>query len=165
MQSGKNMSESVRAGGCLCGDVRFEVHGEPMIVHACHCTNCQRRTGSPFAVNLWIESDRVKLLSGELDARQAPGGEDNEPSESWCCANCGTFLWTHYGAASSKSRFVRAGTLDDPATITPDVHIFVRSKLPWVTIPDDVPSHDEFYDLKTTWSDSSRKRLRELMTE
>jgi len=57
---------------------------------------------------------------------------------------------------------VRAGTLDDPSAFAPDVHIFTRSKQPWVTIPDDVPSFEIFYDLRETWSADSLKRLGEM---
>ena len=159
------MSESNHAGGCLCGAVRYEIHGAPMIVHACHCNNCRRRTGGPFAVNLWIEADRIRLLSGAPESRQAPGLEIDSPSESWFCPSCGTCLWTRFHAAPAGSRFVRAGTLDDPAAFPPDVHIFTRFKLPWVTIPAGAPAFDEFYQLKTTWPAASRARLRNLLTE
>ena len=136
-----------------------------MFVHACHCTTCQRRTGSAFAVNLWIESERVRVLHGDLRTRAAPGVRTDAPSESWFCDSCGTCLWTRFHAAPEKSRFVRAGALDEPAAFAPDVHIFTASKQPWVVIPDDVPAFAAFYDLKSTWPDASRKRLRALMSD
>lgn len=159
------VNEAVHAGGCLCGAVRFEIQGAPMIVHACHCSVCQRRTGGAFAVNLWIESDHITLLQGEPESRSAPGIKTDAPSESWFCGVCGTCLWTHFHAAPAKSRFVRAGTLDNPADFPPDVHIFTASKQPWVSIPDDVPAFAGFYDLKSTWPDASRKRLRALLSD
>jgi hypothetical protein len=158
------VSEAVHSGGCLCGAVRFEIHGAPMIVHACHCTVCQRRTGSAFAVNLWIESDQISLLQGDLESRTAPGIKTDSPSESWFCQSCGTCLWAWYHASPANSRFVRAGTLDEPAAFSPDVHIFTSTKQPWVLIPENVPAFEAFYDLKSTWSDASRKRLRALMS-
>jgi hypothetical protein len=136
-----------------------------MIVHACHCTICRRRTGSAFAVNLWIERERVHLLKGELNSCRTPGIEGNEASESWSCSNCSTTLWTQYGDSSAVSWFVRAGTLDEPGQFPPDVHIFTRSKLPWVTIPDNAAAHDDLFVLKTTWPAECRKRLRALMTK
>jgi len=161
---GTTVSDQVHEGGCLCGAVRFQVLGAPMIVHACHCTVCQRRTGSAFAVNLWIESDNINLLQGELESRTAPGIKADSPSESWYCPGCGTCLWTHFAASPARSRFVRAGTLDNPAAFAPDVHIFTSTKQPWVTIPDKVPAFEAFYDLKSTWPEASRKRLRALMS-
>ncbi len=155
-------SDSVEAGGCSCGSVRYEIHGEPMIVHACHCTNCQCRSGSAFAVSLWIERDSVVLQSGELIERPAPAGESGKSYDSWSCSDCGTAVWGYFHKSPPGSLFVRAGTLDDPSAFAPDVHIFTRSKQPWVTIPDDVPSFDAFYDLRETWSVDSLKRLGEI---
>jgi hypothetical protein len=56
-------------------------------------------------------------------------------------------------------RFVRAGTLDDPASVEPDVHIFTRSKLPWVTLPEGTPAFGVFYDMDELWSPASLERL------
>jgi hypothetical protein len=58
--------------------------------------------------------------------------------------------------------FVRAGTLDEPAGVSPDVHIFTRSKLPWVALPDGVPAFDVFYDTEALWPAESLDRLRAL---
>ena len=156
-------SNSVQAGGCICGAVRYEIHGEPMIVHACHCTNCQRRSGSAFAVSIWIENSNLVLQSGEMRVQNAAGGESGKPHDSWSCADCGTTVWGYFHKSPEGSRFVRAGTLDDPSAFAPDVHIFTRSKQPWVTIPDGVPSFEAFYDLRETWSADSLRRLGEMM--
>lgn len=158
-------SDSTQAGGCRCGAVRYEIHGEPMIVHACHCTDCQCRSGSAFAVSLWIERDNVVLQSGDLIKWAAPAGESGQPFDSWSCSECGTALWGYFHKSPQGSRFVRAGTLDDPSAFAPDVHIFTRSKQPWVTIPDDVPSFEAFYDLRETWSAGSLKRLGEMRAD
>jgi hypothetical protein len=133
-----------------------------MIVHACHCTDCQCRSGSAFAVSLWIERDSVVLQSGKLVKRPAPAGESGKPYDSWSCSDCGTAVWGYFHKSPPGSLFVRAGTMDDPSAFVPDVHIFTRSKQTWVTIPDDVPSFEAFYDLKETWSADSLKRLGEM---
>jgi hypothetical protein len=59
--------------------------------------------------------------------------------------------------------FVRGGTLDQPSGIAPDVHIFTRSKLPWVTLPDSVPAFEVYYDSKALWPAASLERLRAIM--
>jgi len=158
-------SDSIQEGGCMCGAVRYEIHGEPMIVHACHCTNCQRRSGSAFGINLWIECDKVVLQSGELRQQETPGGESGKPYDSWSCSDCGTALWGYFHRSPQGSRFVCAGTLDDPSAFAPDVHIYTRSKQPWVTIPDGVPSFEAFYDLRETWSADSLRRFDEMMAD
>jgi hypothetical protein len=61
-------------------------------------------------------------------------------------------------------RFVRGGTLDDPSLARPDVHIFTRSKLPWVTIPEAVPAFGVYYDTKTQWPSASLERLSAVMS-
>lgn len=133
-----------------------------MIVHACHCTRCQQRTGCPMAVNLWIEQSRIKIL-GDEPAKQGESVDENgNASSAWGCAKCGTSVWTIYHAAVPGAVFLRAGLLENPSAFPPDVHIFTRSKQPWMSIPDDVPSFETYYDFKTTWSKESMQRFRAL---
>jgi hypothetical protein len=65
-------------------------------------------------------------------------------------------MWSEYGGIAL--RFVRVGTLDDPAAIPPGVHIYVRSKLPWVTLPEGVPGFEAYYDSQKLWPAVSLKR-------
>ena len=65
---------------------------------------------------------------------------------------------------SPEVRFVRGGTLDDPAGVVPDVHIYTRSKVPWVTLPESVPAFEEYYDTKELWPAASLERLKAVMT-
>ena len=151
---------SITEGGCACGACRFELQGTPMITHACHCTDCRRLTGAPFAVNLWIEADNVVLKSGELRSVMLKGGESGQPCEVWFCDACGTSLWSRYHVAPGNFRWVRGGALDDPSSFAPDVHVWTRSKMPFVTLPDDVPVYEQFYELKDVWTVESLGRLR-----
>ena len=146
-------------GGCSCGEVRYRLTSEPLFVHCCHCLNCQQQTGSAFVINILIEADRVELLGGDPQAVSVPrsGGKKQE---IWRCASCQVALYSRY--TSPLVRFVRAGTLDDPSAVTPDVHIFTRSKLPWVSLPEDVPSFDVYYDTQKLWPAASLERLDEL---
>jgi hypothetical protein len=75
------------------------------------------------------------------------------------CATCGTYLWSRYHGAPGDFLFVRAGTLDHPDAVSPDVHIFTRSKLPWLDLPTDVPAFDSFYQLDRVWSPESLQRF------
>ena len=72
---------------------------------------------------------------------------------------CKAAVWSDYGRRPGV-RFVRLGTLDDPTALSPDVHIFTRSKLPWVRLPDDVPSFEVYYKTKELWPAESLERLR-----
>ena len=145
-----------REGGCACGAVRYRLASEPLFVHCCHCLNCQRQTGSAFVINLLIETDRVGLLAGEPQPVDAPR-DDGSAQRIFRCPSCQVAVFSEYGWP--EVRFVRGGTLDDPSAVRPDVHIFTRSKLPWVTLPDDTPAFDVYYDSRTLWPAASLERL------
>jgi hypothetical protein len=131
-----------------------------MFVHCCHCRDCQRQTGSAFVLNALIETSRVTVLQGDM-ARSPMPTDSGRPHGVDRCKVCGTAVWSEYGGLA-KLRFVRVGTLDDPSALTPDVHIYVRSKLPWVALPTDVPAFDGYYDSKALWPAASLERRRAL---
>jgi hypothetical protein len=145
-----------REGGCACGAVRYRLASAPLFVHCCHCLNCQRQTGSAFVVNLLIEADRVEVLEGAPEVDDLPR-DDGPPQRVFRCPACRIALFSEY--SSPKVRFVRAGTLDDPRGIAPDVHIFTRSKVDWVVLPPDVPAFEVYYDVHELWPADSRRRL------
>jgi len=128
-----------------------------MFVNCCHCSDCQRQVGSAFVINAIIEEDRIELQSGEIAPTTMPT-DSGRPHDVYRCAACGTTLWSDYGRR--PFRFVRATTLDDRAALKPDAHIFTRSKLPWVQLPDDQPAFDVFYDLESQWTPEARARRR-----
>jgi hypothetical protein len=146
-------------GGCACGEVRYRLTSEPLFVHCCHCLNCQRQTGSAFVINLLIEADRVELLAGDPQSVSVPrsGGKTQK---IWRCPTCQVAVYSEY--TSPRVRFVRGGTLDDPRAVTPDVHIFTRSKVDWVTLPDGVPAFNVYYDTEKLWPAASLERLEAL---
>jgi len=132
-----------------------------MFVHCCHCRDCQRQTGSAFVLNALIETDRVEVLSGEPIPFAMP--TDSGLSHFiYRCSACGTAVWSEYGGRKAL-RFVRVGTLDDPAALPPDVHIYVRSKLPWVALPEGVPAFAAYYDSKKLWPAASLARRRAIL--
>jgi hypothetical protein len=143
-------------GGCACGQVRYRLRSAPMFTNCCHCKDCQRQSGGAFAINALIESDRVDLLKGETVETNLPT-ESGRPHLVHRCGACGITLWSHYGGRRAVS-FVRAGTLDDPAAIEPDAHIFTRSKLPWVRLPDGAPAFEVYYDAGKLWPAEALKR-------
>jgi hypothetical protein len=147
-------------GGCACGAVRYALTSDPLFVHCCHCLNCQRQTGSAFVINVLIEADRVELLAGEPVPVDVP--RERGEQRIYRCPTCQVALFSLY--TRPQVRFVRAGTLDDPSSVSPDVHIFTRSKLPWVTLPESVPAFEVFYDLDALWPAASIERLRALAT-
>jgi hypothetical protein len=144
-----------REGGCSCGAVRYRLASEPLFVHCCHCLNCQRQTGSAFVINLLIETDRVELVTGDPQPVDVPR-DDGSSQRIFRCPGCQVAVFSEY--TRPEFRFVRAGTLDDPSSVRPDVHIFTRSKVPWVTLPDSVPAFEIYYDTKELWPAESLAR-------
>jgi hypothetical protein len=157
------------SGSCACGAVRYRLADQPMFVHCCHCKDCQRQTGSAFVLNALIEADRVQVLQGE--PREDPQPTDSgRPHVIHRCAECGTALWSNYGGRR-EIRFVRIGTLDEPSALPPDVHIYTRSKQPWVALPGDVPGattgqpaqvFEAYYDSSKLWPPESIARRKSI---
>lgn len=146
-------------GGCRCGAVRYRLMSSPLIVHCCHCTSCQAESGTAFAVNAMIEAERVVLLSGALEPVLTPS-DSGMGQQIWRCAACRIAVWSNYGGTSDVRRFVRVGTLDHPAALPPDIHIFTRSKLPWVILPTHVRAVPVYYERDAVWPPDKLARLR-----
>jgi len=147
-------------GGCDCRAVRYRMRSRPMFVHCCHCRWCQRETGSAFAINALIETDRVEV-TGEVDRVDTPScsGQGQLIAR---CPRCRVALWSHYAGAGTRLSFVRVGTLDDPDALPPDIHIFTSTKQPWVILPPDKPAVAEYYKSAEHWPAESLARRRAL---
>ena len=145
------------AGGCTCRYVRYEMRTKPLFVNCCHCTWCQRETGSAFAINAMIEADRVRVTEGEVDLVNTPSNS-GKGQKIARCPNCHVALWSNYAGAGDAVRFVRVGTLDDPTACPPDIHIFTSTKQPWVVLPEGTPAVEEYYDRKKYWPAESLER-------
>ena len=142
-------------GGCACGAVRYRLTSEPLFVHCCHCLSCQRQTGSAFVINLLIERDRVEVVGEPVtfDVARDSGGTQ----KVYRCPDCQTAVFSEY--TSPDIWFVRGGTLDEPRGVQPGVHIFTRSKVSWVTLPDGVPAVEVYYDVDELWPPESLRRI------
>ena len=151
-------------GGCACRAIRYKLTASPMIVHACHCRDCQRITGSAFVINIWIEKKFVEAGPVVPKSFRLTGGSGKH-HDVFFCGICATYLWSRYQGAPGSALFVRAGTLDTPEAVKPDVHIFTRSKVPWLDLPVDVPAFKSFYKIEEIWSAESKERLRRSISE
>lgn len=152
----------VHEGGCACDQVRYQMESQPLIVHCCHCSWCQRQNGSAFAVNALIEADRVRLLQGDVVDVEvpSPSGANQKISR---CPKCQVAVWSYYlvfsGGLGNLVRFIRVGTLDEPERMPPDVHIFTSSKQPWVELPPNALAFPDYYVARDVWSEESLSRL------
>lgn len=131
------MTEFPQSGGCQCRAVRYEITGKPVTVYACHCSECQKQSGSAFAMAAVIPKDRFHITDGQpkmFVRRTSP----TKTMECWFCPDCGTRLYHVPGGAAYPNRNIKPGTLDDASWLVPTTHFWVRSAQKWVVIPEDV---------------------------
>lgn len=151
------------AGSCFCGAVKYRLLADPLFVHCCHCTDCQKQTGGAFAINALIERNRVEVASGSAEPVPVPVPTDSgRPHHIHRCPTCQTAVWSDYGGRGLLA-FIRVSTLDRPHGIVPDVHIYTRSKVAWVALPPGARAFEAFYDRKTEWPADSLARLDALL--
>jgi hypothetical protein len=121
-----------QTGGCLCGAIRYEIAEEPQLVYTCHCVACQRLTGGAFAIGIRVSEQAFRLLGVEPRRlqRKADSGRINT---RLVCPECGSCV-----CSAPRDGVVRvlAGTLDDTSWVRPTVHVWTRSKQPWITLPE-----------------------------
>lgn len=121
--------DAPREGGCRCGRVRFRISAPPLLTMACHCTGCQRMTGSAFSLSEAIPSDGFAVTTGEPTIGGLHGA-----TRHYFCAHCMSWLFTH---PEGMDWFVnvRATMLDDARDFVPFLETMTSEKLPWVTTP------------------------------
>ena len=146
----------VLTGGCTCRAIRYHLTARPMFVHCCHCRWCQRETGSAFALNALIESERIGLDAAEPELVDTPSNSGTGQLIRRC-PTCRVALWSHYGRVTTVA-FVRVGALDNPDLCPPDIHIFTMSKQPWVVLPAGARAVAEYYDPTQVWPPESLAR-------
>jgi hypothetical protein len=117
-------------GGCPCRAIRYQITSFPLLLYTCNCTDCQRASGSAFALNMPVRARDFHILQGE-----PKGWRHTSPTGvaviSWFCGDCGGRL---YGDRAAREAIVnlRAGTLDDTTWLVPIAHMYTRSAQPWV---------------------------------
>ena len=122
------MRHKERTASCSCGQLRFMVVGEPALTWICHCTNCQRRTGSTHGATTWFLHDQIKGRSGEFKVfERAPG----QGAQSEFCGDCGTTVsWVNPSMPHAKG--FATGCFGDPELPPPKLEFFTRSRHRWL---------------------------------
>ena len=149
-------------GGCDCKSVRYRMESTPLFVHCCHCRWCQRESGASFALNALIEADRVTNLGVEPEVVNTPS-ESGLGQKIARCPKCRIAVWSNYAGSGPLVKFIRVGTLDNPDVLPPDIHIFTRSKQPWVMLPAGVPSVPQYYEREQYWPRESLARRQKIL--
>jgi len=127
-------------GRCFCGSAQYRVAEEPLVVYACHCTDCQKRSGSAFGLSMWVRRGALEITRGEARA-DAPLTADGRPRPGRVCPLCSTRLWSEPPHRPGLA-VLRPGTLDDTSWIRPMAHLWTRSAQRWFTFPEGVPRYE-----------------------
>ena len=150
-------------GSCTCGAVTYKMTHSSIFTHCCHCTWCQRETGSAFALNAMIETENLQV-SGAVEEVVIPSHSGKGQTIARC-PTCKVALYSHYAGAGRLMAFVRVGTLNDPSTCPPDIHIYTSTKLAWLVLDPSVPILLEGYDRKAYWPQASLDRRLALLAK
>ena len=149
-------------GGCMCGQVKYQITEKPLFTQACHCKDCKVLTGSSYVVNSSILENTL-IVEGEVSSAELKAGS-GASCKTYFCAKCGTYVYADYDSAV-KRLTVRTKTLDSPEKFPPQVHIFTKDKDPWLNLSEDTVCFKEMYDPKKIWPEESLKRYSEYLKE
>jgi len=143
-----NLSEAdpFVTGGCLCGEVRFEVTGEDIGSSYCHCRMCPRFAGAPVSSGTGFLNQNFKITQGQPKIYKS-----SKIAERAFCPTCGSSLWMkHY---DWKWIFIKTASLDNPEKFAPSTHFGVESQLPWHDVHDSLPRirSEQSPELCDTW--------------
>ena len=129
-------------GGCLCGSVRYLCTAIPLHTFFCHCLDCQKETGGPFATEIYVPASSL-TITGPLNKHTRIGSSGMRVHRNFC-SNCGTVVVTEFEVEPAYL-CVKACSLDDPSWLRPEFHLYVSSRQPWDAISDGLPQyHGDF---------------------
>jgi hypothetical protein len=128
------VTDLVAQGGCQCGAIRYALHARPLAIFVCHCTECRRQSASAFGISVQVPQAALLLKQGEPRLWSRPTATGHT-LDCWFCPNCGTRLW-HQRRGATATLNIKGGSLDEALDLTEAIHIWTRSKLPGVVIPD-----------------------------
>jgi hypothetical protein len=136
---------SKKAGGCMCGAVRYETGGEPFSVAHCHCQSCRKHTGAPVVTLAGFQEDQVQFTGEKRSLFESSPGALRA-----YCKKCGTPLtWEGDGGDLGMIVELHLSTFDDPEALKPTAHAFDPERISWFDIEDGLPRYDGFAELST----------------
>ncbi|MDR0216503.1 MAG: GFA family protein [Comamonas sp.] len=133
-------STAITTGSCLCGQVRFAIHGELAGIQVCHCSQCRKAQGGPLATNIPVNQEQIRWIAGRDQLRHF---ESSPGKLRAFCPQCGSPVYSQRSSLAGVLR-IRAGLLDEQVRTSLDSHQYVASHASWWPVPDDgLPRHEE----------------------
>jgi len=129
------------SGGCLCGNIRYTLNTDPALTVVCHCTHCQKASGSAFSTNLVVQRADLAFTGGEMAAYDDKADSGNTLKRSFC-PKCGSSIMSE-SSGRPGAAVLKAGTLDDPSAVKPTMQIWTRSAQPWVKFTAEMTSMEK----------------------
>ena len=132
-----SVTAAVHEGGCMCGAVRYRLHGPFTYSAHCHCRSCQQAVGAGFVTYSAVQPENFEIIKGEMAVYHSSPGVNRG-----FCSKCGTSLsysgddWTDYAIMSA--------TLDDPGAAVPTSNVFTSDKQPWVALDESLKKFHKF---------------------
>ena len=147
-------------GGCICGQVKYQIIDKPLFTQACHCKDCKVLTGSSYVENSSILENTL-IVEGEVSSTELKAGS-GASYKTYFCTKCGNYVYADYDSAVGRLT-VRTKTLDNSEKFPPQVHIFTKDKDPWLNLSEDVICFKEMYDQKKIWPEDSLNKYNEYL--
>ena len=119
-------------GSCLCGHVTYRSDAEPLFTAVCHCTDCQRQTGTAFSVVVGVPADAFEVSGDSLASVTTRGTDHGQDVDRRFCRDCGSPIVTFSDGAAAGIAIIKAGTLDDTTWLEPQLHLWTESAQAWV---------------------------------
>ena len=120
-------------GSCLCGKVTYSCDAEPVATAVCHCTDCQRQTGTAFSVIVGVPSDALKIEGDSLASFTTVGTDTQQEVARKFCRECGSPVVSVADAIPGVV-FIKAGTLHDKSWLEPQIQVWTGSAQPWIPL-------------------------------
>lgn len=143
-------------GSCVCGSIRFHLVREPLFTHACHCNDCQKITGSAFAMSTFVHADDLTTIAGDPFVVEQPTKTGTR--SVFLCPHCQTVVWAD-ATGSEHVKIVRPGVLANKQAIHPQAHIWVLRRQAWLDLDADVPQFERDYLRANVWPSASLARI------
>lgn len=130
---------STLEGGCLCGSVRYTIKSDPQMTVICHCRDCQRTSGAPFAASMMFPKSDVSI-DGDVHCHTNKADSGNDVERGFC-PTCGSHILAR-SSGYPDGMVIAAGTLDDPSVFKAGLAVYCRSALNGISTPADIPAFD-----------------------